>query len=200
MVARVGRSAVSGSIRTQGLRTDSRGGLCHGCRQHCRRAGCQRLVGAALASVMLAIAAIDAHRFIIPDSLNAAGLTFGFLHAVLQADGDLMSALVTVTLRAAMLALSFRMSTCGCDYAKALASATSSLRLRRRLGWSAMVIAGEIAAASALGAYALQQYVLRTAKLPFGLFLASAIRLDGGIPLRRRARPRRSERSRHQVA
>ena len=98
--------------------------------------GASGWLGAALALVMLAIAAIDAHRFIIPDSLNAAGLTFGFLHAVVQADGDLMNALVTATLRAAMLALSFItecMSTCGCDYAKALGSATSSLRLRRRL-------------------------------------------------------------------
>ena len=103
---------------------------------HCRRAGCQRLARRRARTGN----ARDRRHLCAPihhsQFVKRGRDEFGFLHAVVQADGDLMNALVTATLRAAMLALSFMtecMSTCGCDYAKALGSATSSLRLRRRL-------------------------------------------------------------------
>lgn len=141
-------------------------------------------LGGGLAVIVLAIAVIDARRFVIPDVLNAVGLALGLVHAAVQGEGSLY-ALAEAVLRAAVLALSF------------LALRALYARLRGReglglgdvklaavagvwLGWSAMPIAVEIAALSALAAYAVRHYVLRrplrlTARLPFGLFFAPAI-------------------------
>jgi leader peptidase (prepilin peptidase) / N-methyltransferase len=142
-------------------------------------------LGAGLALVMLAIAAIDARRFIIPDALNAAGLALGFLHAAALGEGGVASALGGAAIRGGALALMF------------LALRTLYLRLRGRqgiglgdvklaavagawLGWIAMPIAIEIAALSALAVYATRHFILRrpvsaTTRLPFGLFFAPAI-------------------------
>src|SRR5258708_27979920 len=46
-------------------------------------------LGAGLALLMLAIAAVDARRFIIPAPLNAAGLALGLLHAAAPGEGDM---------------------------------------------------------------------------------------------------------------
>jgi leader peptidase (prepilin peptidase)/N-methyltransferase len=142
-------------------------------------------LGAGLALVMLAIAAFDAHRFIIPDALNATGLAFGFLYAAALGEGSVVGALGGAALRGGALALMF------------LALRTLYLRLRGRqgiglgdvklaavagawLGWIAMPIAIEIAALSALAVYATRHFILRqpvraTTRLPFGLFFAPAI-------------------------
>jgi leader peptidase (prepilin peptidase)/N-methyltransferase len=142
-------------------------------------------LGAGLALVMLAIAVIDGQRFLIPDSLNAAGLALGIVHSVVLGQGDIGAALAGAVLRAAVLALAF--------FALRLIYA----RLRGRqgiglgdvklaavagswLGWSIMPIAVEIAALSALSVYALRRYALRrplrpTSRLPFGLYFAPAI-------------------------
>src|SRR5512133_3515706 len=50
----------------------------------------QGAIGGGLAVLMIAIAAIDARRFIIPDELTAAALALGFLHAAIQ-DTDLIA-------------------------------------------------------------------------------------------------------------
>src|SRR5258708_3091506 len=63
--------------------------------------------GAALALLMLAIAAIDARRFIIPDPLNAAGLALGFVHAAVPGEGSVATALAEAALRGGALALMF---------------------------------------------------------------------------------------------
>jgi leader peptidase (prepilin peptidase)/N-methyltransferase len=142
-------------------------------------------LGAGLALIMLAIAAVDARYFIIPDALNAAGLALGLVHAVMVGEGSAIEALALAALRAATLALVF------------LALRLIYARLRGRqglglgdvklaavagawLGWNAIPVAIEIAAVSALAVYAPRRYLLRrplraTTRLPFGLFFAPAI-------------------------
>jgi leader peptidase (prepilin peptidase)/N-methyltransferase len=141
--------------------------------------------GGALALLMLAIAAIDARYFIIPDRLNIASLALGFVNAAVQGEGGVATALAGAALRGGVLALMF------------LALRAFYLRLRGRqgiglgdvklaavagawLGWTAMPIAIEIAAVSALAVYATRHFVFRrpvqaTTRLPFGLFFAPAI-------------------------
>jgi leader peptidase (prepilin peptidase) / N-methyltransferase len=142
-------------------------------------------LGAGLALIMLAIAAVDARYFIIPDALNAAGLALGLVHAVMVGEGSAIESLALAALRAAALALVF------------LALRLIYARLRGRqglglgdvklaavagawLGWNAIPVAIEIAAVSALAVYAPRHYLLRrplraTTRLPFGLFFAPAI-------------------------
>ena len=142
-------------------------------------------LGAGLAVVMLAIAVVDRERFVIPDSLNAAGLVLGIVHSVVFGQEDIGVALAAAVLRAAVLALAF--------FALRLAYA----RWRGRqgiglgdvklaavagswLGWSIMPIAIELAALSALSVYVLRRYALRrplrpASRLPFGLYFAPAI-------------------------
>jgi len=67
----------------------------------------QGIVGASLAVLMIAIAFVDARRFIIPDELTAAAMALGFLHAALQASGSIVEALANAALRGAILAFAF---------------------------------------------------------------------------------------------
>ena len=142
-------------------------------------------LGAGLALVMLAIAASDVRRFIIPDSMNVAGLALGVVHAIAAGEGNVGAALAEVTPRAAALALLFlglRLS-----YARirgrqgiGLGDVKLSAVAGTWLGWSTIPIVIEIAAVSALLFSALRWYVLRrplrpTNRLPFGLFFAPAI-------------------------
>jgi leader peptidase (prepilin peptidase)/N-methyltransferase len=142
-------------------------------------------LGAMLAILMIAIAAIDARHFIIPDSLNAAGTALGLLHAVAQGQGDVANALTVAALRAAALALMFFM----------LRAIYLRLRGREGMGlgdvklaavagtwldWGAMPVAIEIAAVTALIVYGARRLILdrpigATTRLPFGLFFAPAI-------------------------
>lgn len=142
-------------------------------------------LGAGLALAMLAIAAVDAKHFIIPDPLNAAGLALGLAHSVLSGQGDPAAAMAGTAVRAAALALAFF----------ALRLLYARLRGRQGIGlgdvklaavagawldWSIMPIAVEIAALSALSIYMLRRYVLRhpiqsSSRLPFGLYFAPAI-------------------------
>ena len=141
-------------------------------------------LGAGLALVMLAIAATDARRFIIPDPLNAAGLGLGFLHAAALGRG-LANALGEAALRGCALALMFLIlrllylwlrgrEGIGLGDVKLAAVAGAWL------GWIAMPIAIEIAALSAIAVYATRHFILArpvqaTTRLPFGLFFAPAI-------------------------
>jgi len=142
-------------------------------------------LGAALALVMLAIAAIDAQHFIIPDELNAAALLLAVVNAVAQDPQMALTAVASALLRGGVLALCF------------LALRIGYRRLRRREGiglgdvklaavagaWLDLLIlptAIEIAAISALAVYAVHRYVLGRpfdpqSRMPFGLFLAPAI-------------------------
>lgn len=146
--------------------------------------------GAGLAVLMVAIAAVDARRFIIPDGLSAAALALGLVYAAVEepeiwAQALAWQALVWSVLRGAITAFAF------------LAVRAGYRRWRGREGiglgdvklagvagiwldWSTIPIAIEIAAVAALGAYLIMHFyfrraVRRTTRLPFGLFLAPAI-------------------------
>src|SRR5690348_3214320 len=65
------------------------------------------VIGGGLAILMIAIAVIDARRFIIPNELTAAALALGFVNAVIQESDVILQALATAALRGAVVALAF---------------------------------------------------------------------------------------------
>jgi len=143
------------------------------------------ILGAGLAVLMVAIAAADARRFIIPDELSAAALILGLVYAVTEDRDVWAQALAWSAVRGAVSALIF------------LAVRVLYRRLRGRdgiglgdvklagvagvwLDWSFIPIAIELAAVAALGAYMIRHFYFRrvlrpTTRMPFGLFLAPAI-------------------------
>lgn len=147
--------------------------------------GLRGMLGATLALTMLAIAIVDARRFIIPDELVAVGLGLGLVHAALAESDTAMQAVAMAAMRGVAMALVLL----------SISAVYSRLRQRQGiglgdvklagvagiwLGWSTIPIAFEIAALVALASYALRQRLLRrpirsTSRLPFGLFLAPAI-------------------------
>ena len=142
------------------------------------------LLLAALVPVLTAIAVIDARYFLIPDALNAAGIALGLAYVALAAD-DVAEGLAAAGIRGLLLGLLFL----------GLRTGYRALRGRDGLGlgdvklavlagvWlevTAIPIAIEIAALSALLAYALRRRATGRAlrfdgRLPFGLFLAPAV-------------------------
>jgi leader peptidase (prepilin peptidase)/N-methyltransferase len=146
--------------------------------------GLQGMLGAMLALVMLAIAATDARRFIIPDALNLLAVVLGAIHAGVAPDGSLEDVAIA-GVRGVALGLSFWI----------LRELYRRLRGREGLGFgdvklaaaagvwleaSMIPVAIEIAALSALAAYGLRSWwsrrpVRARTRLPFGLFLAPAI-------------------------
>jgi leader peptidase (prepilin peptidase) / N-methyltransferase len=151
--------------------------------------GLAGMLGFALALDVLAIAWIDAHRFIIPDELTLAALVLGLVHAGLDPWPEGWSAVFAsigaALLRGAVLA--------GCFFA--LRALYGRLRGREGIGlgdvklagaggvwlaWSTIPVAIEIAALAALTVYVVRQIaggrvISVTARMPFGLFLAPAI-------------------------
>jgi leader peptidase (prepilin peptidase)/N-methyltransferase len=141
--------------------------------------------GGVLALLMVAVAAVDARRFIIPDELSLAAFALGLVHAAIQSEGELLAALAEAVLRGGVLAGAFL----GLRYLY------GRLRGREGIGlgdvklagvggvwldWPTMPIAIEIAALSAIAVYAVRHFyygrsVSATTRLPFGLFLAPAI-------------------------
>ena len=141
------------------------------------------VAGGGLAVLMIAIAVVDARRFIIPNELTAAALALGFLHAAIQ--GPLVEALASAALRGAVLAVAF------------LGLRVLYRRIRGHdgiglgdvklagvagvwLDWWVLPVAIEIAALAALAVYAMRFLHGRASarlmtKLPFGLFFAPAI-------------------------
>jgi leader peptidase (prepilin peptidase) / N-methyltransferase len=151
--------------------------------------GLAGVLAAALALDVIAIAAIDARRFIIPDELTLAALVLGIANAGLDPWSEGWSAVFAsigaALLRGAVLA--------GCFFA--LRALYSRLRGREGIGlgdvklagaggvwlaWTTIPVAIEIAALAALAVYVVRQLVggrliSATARMPFGLFLAPAI-------------------------
>jgi leader peptidase (prepilin peptidase)/N-methyltransferase len=141
--------------------------------------------GAGLAVLMLAIAAIDARRFIIPDELTAAALALGLVYAAVGESDTWVQPIAWSALRGATSALAFL----------GVRIIYRQLRGREGIGlgdvklagvagawldWSFIPIAIEIAAVAALGTYLVRHLFFRravrpTMRLPFGLFLAPAI-------------------------
>jgi leader peptidase (prepilin peptidase)/N-methyltransferase len=141
--------------------------------------------GAGLAVLMVAIAAVDARRFIIPDELTVAAFALGLAYAAVEDADAWVQAVAWAVLRGAVPALVF------------LGVRASYRRWRGREGiglgdvklagvagvwldWPTIPIAVEIAALAALGAYMILHFYLRrtvrpSTRMPFGLFLAPAI-------------------------
>src|SRR5262245_57088058 len=149
---------------------------------------------AALGLVMLVIAVIDWRSFIIPDWLNALGLSLAVVYATAQEPESMLYAVVTAMLRGLVLALILLVLRYG--YAR--------LRGRQGLGlgdvklafvagawldWIMIPLAIEFAAFAALSTYLLRQIISRqsispTSRMPFGLFFAPAIWLCLVLELR----------------
>lgn len=147
--------------------------------------GATGVLGAGLMLLTMAIAVIDWRNFIIPDWLNAVGFGLGIIHAVVVEPEAMVQAVTIATVRAAVLSLIFL----------ALRECYALVRGRQGLGlgdvklagvagawldWLVIPIAIELAAFTALSAYAVRilrsrQSVRLTHRLPFGLFLAPAI-------------------------
>lgn len=146
--------------------------------------GFSGVLGAGLAVAMIAIAAVDARHFMIPDPLVVAGLLMGLVAAVIGRSASVLTALSGPAVRGAALALAFY----------AFRAAYRRLRGREGIGlgdvklaavagvwldWMAIAIAIDIAALSALAvvlARALRgQPISGATAIPFGLFLAPAI-------------------------
>jgi leader peptidase (prepilin peptidase)/N-methyltransferase len=144
------------------------------------------LLGAALALLMLAIAATDAHHYIIPDELTIAAVVLGLVSVAVEGpSGVRVEALGFALARGLFLVATFFL----------LREAYFRLRGRQGLGlgdvklsavagvWldvAFIPVAIEIAALGAIAAYLARQFLLRrpvsaSARLPFGLFLAPSI-------------------------
>jgi leader peptidase (prepilin peptidase)/N-methyltransferase len=143
------------------------------------------LLAASLALVMLAIAIIDWHRFIIPDWLNATGFCLAIVHAVAQEPTGMVSAVASAAIRGSVLALIFLALRYG--YARlrgrqglGLGDVKLALVAGAWLDWQMIPIAIELAVFAALFAYGLRQLasgqsISATSRMPFGLFFAPAI-------------------------
>jgi len=147
--------------------------------------GGRGVAGAGLACLMIAIAAVDARRFIIPDELTAAALALGLTDAAIRHPDGIGEALALAALRGAIVAASFF----------GLWALYRRLRGREGIGlgdvklagvagvwldWPSIPVAVEIAALAALAVclvrwLALGRAISATTRLPFGAFLAPAI-------------------------
>ncbi|WP_245257529.1 prepilin peptidase [Methylocapsa acidiphila] len=141
--------------------------------------------GCALALLMIAIAFVDARRFVIPNELSFAAFVLGLADAASQDFADPGASVAAAALRGALVGLAFF----------GLREAYRGLRKRQGIGlgdvklavvagvwldWAFIPVAVELAALSALAAYGLgrlraQVPMRRGARLPFGLFFAPAI-------------------------
>ena len=152
------------------------------------------VLAAGLALVMLAIAVIDWRSFIIPNWLNAAGLSLALVHAAVQEPEAMLQAVVLAGLRGAVLALIF------------LALREGYVRFRGRQGlglgdvklafvagawldWPMIPIAIQLAAFAALSAYIVRHLIFgrpmsATSRMPFGLFFAPAIWISWVLEVR----------------
>ena len=146
--------------------------------------GLPGVLGGGLAVVMIAIAAIDARRFIIPNELVLAGLLLGFVEASINRSELVTTALLGAALRSVTLALAFW----GFRTAYRLIRGREGIGLGdvklaaaagAWLGWMAIALAVDIAALSALAAVAIRalrgQPITGKTPVPFGLFFAPAI-------------------------
>jgi leader peptidase (prepilin peptidase)/N-methyltransferase len=141
--------------------------------------------GAALALLMLAIALSDIRHFIVPDTLSASAFMLGLIFAGLFDDAPLAEAILTCLLRAAAAALPLLALMLLYEWWRGrpglgLGDVKLAAVAGAWLDWFTIVAVIEVAALSALAAYAVWRYVLHrpivaTTPLPFGLFLAPAI-------------------------
>jgi leader peptidase (prepilin peptidase)/N-methyltransferase len=148
-------------------------------------AGLDGLLGALLAAIVIAIALVDARRYIIPNEFTAAVLVLGMLRAGMvpsDVEGHAVAAAllraVIATVLFSLLSISYRYfrgrEGFGFGDVKLLGAAAAWF------DWQVFLIAVEAAVLAALAAYLLRQWVYgrpakATAILPFGTFLAPFI-------------------------
>jgi leader peptidase (prepilin peptidase)/N-methyltransferase len=143
------------------------------------------LFGGLLAALMIAIAAIDARHYLIPDPLTATAALLGMLRACLLASDGWLGAVLWVVLRGIIVALPLLILMMAYRKARGVDGlGLGDVKLAAVAGiWleiTTVFIAIEIAALSALAAYLATSLLRRrraraTAAMPFGLFLAPAI-------------------------
>jgi leader peptidase (prepilin peptidase)/N-methyltransferase len=146
--------------------------------------GLPGVLGGGLGVIMIAIAAVDARRFIIPNELVLAGLLLGFVEASINRSEVVTAALLGTAVRSVTLALAFL----GFRTAYRLIRGREGIGLGdvklaaaagAWLGWTAIAVAVDIAALSALAAVLIRalrgQQITGKTPVPFGLFFAPAI-------------------------
>ena len=147
--------------------------------------GPEGLLGALLAALMLAIAVVDHERYIISNELTAAALALALLRAGMVGPEAGWLAVLWAALRAAVIALPLFLLMIGYRRWRGrdglgLGDVKLAAVAGAWLGFVTIFAVIEVAALSALGAYAVNGVSAKlaaeaTAFLPFGLFLALAI-------------------------
>jgi len=143
-------------------------------------------LGALLAVIMVAIAAIDARRFIIPNELNVAAFGLALVAAaVAQGAEAAFPALADAFVRGVVLALLFLGISLGYRHLRGRDGlGFGDVKLAGVAGawldWQTLAISIEIAALAAIAVYLVRRHALGqsmslTSRLPFGLFFAPAI-------------------------
>jgi leader peptidase (prepilin peptidase)/N-methyltransferase len=168
VIAIAGVASLTGVVASIALVPDSRGAW-----------------GAGLAVLMVAIAAVDSRRFIIPDELTAAALALGLAYAAVEDPEMWMQTLAWAALRGFVPALAFLGVRVGYRRWRGREGiGLGDVKLAAVAGvwldWATIPVAIEIAALAALGTYLIMHFYFRrtvrpTTRLPFGLFLAPAI-------------------------
>jgi leader peptidase (prepilin peptidase)/N-methyltransferase len=143
------------------------------------------LFGALLAALMLAIAVIDSGRYIIPNELTGAAVALALLRAGLVGPEAGWHAVILAGLRAIAVALPLLLLMTGYRRWRGrdglgLGDVKLAAVAGAWLGFAAIFAVIELAALSALAAYAVSAWLRKrplkaTAFLPFGAFLAPAI-------------------------
>ncbi len=146
--------------------------------------GASGILGAGLAIVMLAIAAVDSRHFIIPDTLVLTALAVGIADVVIARPGPLAETAADAVLRSAAIAVLFYVFRAAYRWLRGrdgmgLGDVKLSAVAGLWLGWTGVAIAIDIAALSAIAVVAIRALrgdrIGGTTRLPFGLFLAPAI-------------------------
>jgi leader peptidase (prepilin peptidase)/N-methyltransferase len=143
------------------------------------------LMGAFLAALMLAIAAADYDRYIIPNELTATAVALALLRAGTMGAGTAWRDVADAILKSAAIVLPLLLLMAGYRRWRGrdglgLGDIKLAAVAGAWLGCATICAVIELAALSALGAYAANAYARKrplkaTEFLPFGLFLAPAI-------------------------
>lgn len=137
--------------------------------------------GACLGVLMLAVAAIDARHFIIPNALTFAAFGLALVNAGIE---DGWEGVVMALLRGAVVALGFLIVRIGYQWLRGrqgigLGDVKLAGVAGAWLSWTMLPIAIDVAALAALAVYTLRllggHSVQRFTRVPFGLFFAPVI-------------------------
>jgi leader peptidase (prepilin peptidase)/N-methyltransferase len=145
-------------------------------------------LGAVLAALMLAIAAVDFRHLIIPDELTIAALALAVLNAALEGTSSVVEAVTAAALRGLatmLLFLTLRTIYRWLRHREGIGLGDVKLGLVAGawLDWPLIPLSIEVAALVALATYVTRQSMTRqpydaAVRLPFGLFFAPSIWLS----------------------